>query len=52
MIISAAHKLVRGSKIIRYTLDFREWTNANMLRDATFVRIWDDKAPRKVVRET
>jgi ATP-dependent DNA ligase len=33
-------------------IDFQEWTNASMLRGATFVRLRDDKDPRKVVRET
>jgi DNA ligase D-like protein (predicted ligase) len=33
-------------------IDFQEWTSANMLRHASFVRLRDDKDPRKVVRET
>jgi bifunctional non-homologous end joining protein LigD len=33
-------------------IDFQEWTNAYMLRGACFVRLRDDKDPRKVIRET
>jgi bifunctional non-homologous end joining protein LigD len=33
-------------------IDFQEWTSAYMLRGASFVRLRDDKDPRKVVRET
>jgi bifunctional non-homologous end joining protein LigD len=31
---------------------FLEWTGADHLRHARFVRIRDDKDPRKVVKET
>ncbi len=33
-------------------IEFREWTEANHLRHATFVALRDDKDPSKVVRES
>jgi len=33
-------------------IDFREWTGGDILRHASFVRLRDDKVPKKVVRET
>jgi ATP-dependent DNA ligase len=33
-------------------IEFLEWTGADHLRHTKFVRLRDDKDPRKVVRET
>jgi ATP-dependent DNA ligase len=33
-------------------IDFQEWTSTYMLRGACFVRLRDDKDPRKVIKET
>jgi DNA ligase D-like protein (predicted ligase) len=33
-------------------IEFLQWTGDNILRSASFVRLRDDKNPRKVVRET
>jgi bifunctional non-homologous end joining protein LigD len=33
-------------------VEFLEWTDANHLRYTKFVRLRDDKDPRRVVRET
>jgi bifunctional non-homologous end joining protein LigD len=41
---------VKPDVVVR--LDFAEWTGADKLRHTKFVAIRDDKAPRKVVRET
>jgi len=39
-----------GRFVVR--IDFREWTDAEHLRNTKFVALRDDKDPRKVVRET
>ena len=38
--------------VIVVRIDFAEWTGADKLRHTKFVALRDDKAPRKVVRET
>lgn len=41
---------VKPETVVR--IDFAEWTGADKLRHTKFVALRDDKAPRKVVRET
>jgi DNA ligase D-like protein (predicted ligase) len=41
---------VKPSVVVR--IDFAEWTGADKLRHTKFVAMRDDKAPRRVVRET
>jgi DNA ligase D-like protein (predicted ligase) len=41
---------VKPEVVVR--IDFAEWTGADKLRHTKFVALRDDKAPRKVVRET
>jgi len=38
--------------VIVAEIAFLEWTSWSMLRHASFVRLRDDKDPKKVVRET
>ena len=38
--------------VIVVRIDFAEWTGADKLRHTKFVALRDDKAPRKVIRET
>src|SRR6202044_1298400 len=41
---------VKPEVVVR--IDFAEWTGAEKLRHTKFIALRDDKAPRRVVRET
>jgi bifunctional non-homologous end joining protein LigD len=41
---------VKPETVVR--IDFAEWTGADKLRHTKFVALRDDKAPKKVVKET